>query len=129
MLCIASMYLKTENVIYLKTENVIFQGDEQIYYSLYAGIKQGLPLSPLLFLFYVNDIFPYFQNLFHNTTNNIYEIIHVLMHADDFTLTASTRSLAMKKLQNLLEFCNLNAIIPQYTKCEFTVIIGASHDF
>ena len=50
------------------------------------------------------------------------------MHADDFTLTASTRSLAMKKLQSLLEFCNLNAIIPQYTKCEFIVINGDEAD-
>ena len=34
----------------------------------------------------------------------------------------------MTKLKSLLEFCNLNAIIPQYSKCEFTVINGDETD-
>ena len=120
LLCLAS--------IYLKTDNIIFQGNDQITYSLYAGIKQGLPLSPLLFLFYVNDIFDYFQS-YHHSTKCIYELVHILMHADDATIIASSRCLAVKKLDSLLRYCNKNCIIPQYTKCEFIVINGKGTDF
>ena len=59
--CIASMYLNTNNVI--------FQGEDQIFFSLYAGIKQGLPLSPMLFLFYIDDIFAFFQSIY--VTDNV----------------------------------------------------------
>ena len=41
VMCIASIYLKTD---------VIFQRKKHINYPLYAGIKQWLPLSPLLFV-------------------------------------------------------------------------------
>ena len=117
--CIASMYLKTDNVI--------FQGSDFITYTLYAGIKQGLPLSPILFLFYVNDIFSVFQTAHTNTRNIIYEIVHVLMHADDANILASSRDIAIAKLKSLLSHCNLNCIIPQYKKCHFIAING-DHD-
>ena len=113
--------------MYLKTDNVIFQGKEHIGYTLYAGIKQGLPLSPVLFLFYVNDIFGFFHTAY-GVTRCLYEMVHVLMHADDATLIAATRGLAVSKLKHLLEYCKLNCIIPQYSKCEFIAINGDTSD-
>jgi hypothetical protein len=85
-------------------------------------------LSPLLFLFYVNDIFHFFQAAHRNVTNVIYEIVHVLMHADDANILASTRDIAVSKLRTLLTYCNLNCIIPQYKKCEYIVINGDEKD-
>ena len=91
-------------------------------YTLSAGIKQGLPLSPYLFLFYVDDIFAFFDGIYGRSADIIYEIIHVLLHADYATLLAHTRERAVSKLSDLLKYCNMNSIIPQYTKCEFMVI-------
>ena len=97
-------------------------------YTLYAGIKQGLPLSPYIFLFYVDDIFAFFDGICGTTIDIIYETIHISLHADDATLLAHTRDLAVSKLGSLLQYCNINYIVPQYTKCEFMVINGGKED-
>ena len=39
--------------IYMMTDYVIFGKDSNYSYHLYCGIKQGLPLTPFLFLFYL----------------------------------------------------------------------------
>ena len=54
--CIAS--------IYMCTENVSFRGKEHVMYDLFSGIKQGLPLSPMLFIFYINDICDLFDGIY-----------------------------------------------------------------
>ena len=54
-------------------------------YTLSAGINQGLPLSPSTFLFYVDDIFAFFDGIYGTTVDIIYETIHILLHADDAT--------------------------------------------
>ena len=41
---------------------------------------------------------------------------------------AHTRERAVSKLRDLLKYCNMNSIIPQYTKCEFMVINGNEAD-
>ena len=43
--------------VYTIGDCIIYQKDTSFTYHLLAGIKQGLPLSPWLFLFYINDIF------------------------------------------------------------------------
>ena len=97
-------------------------------YNLYAGIKQGLPLSPLLFVFYINDLVSFLDSIYTKSTNNIYELIHILLHADDATVLASAKGLAVSKVRSMLHYCRINCIVPQYTKCEFVAINGNTLD-
>ena len=114
--CIASMYMCTENII--------FRGNSHVTYELFSGIKQGLPLSPILFIFYINDIFDLFDGIYGRSLDNIYKLIHILVHADDVTLLATSRENAISKLKTLAHYCKLNYIIPQISKCEFLTING-----
>ena len=54
--CLANLYSVSGNVIYSNGVSVV--------YMLYSGIKQGLPLSPFLFLFYIDDVFEYLDKIF-----------------------------------------------------------------
>ena len=60
--------------------------------------------------------------------DNIYNLIHLLIHADDVTLLAVDRKGAIGKLRTLSCYCRLNYIIPQITKCKFVMINGDGDD-
>ena len=117
--CLASIYMSTDNIIY--------RGKANVRFKLYSGIKQGLPLSPLLFLFYINDIFDFFGALYDGG-KQCFDLLHILIHADDATIIASSREDAISKLKSMLAYCGLNKIIPQFVKCEFLVVNGSDED-
>ena len=58
----------------------------------------------------------------------MYDRLHILIHADDANLFATTRHLMIQKIEHVLEYCDLNSIILQASKCWFTVINGISED-
>lgn len=120
LLCIAAMYQRTESII--------IQKDNHCTYELLSGIKQGLPLSPYLFLFYINDVFDFFHALYSKASNKILEKIHLLIHADDANIFASSRTMLIAKLQSMLKYCDLNKIRLQLSKCMFMVINGSGED-
>ena len=99
----------------------------KMQHSTFTGIKQGLPLSPMLFLFYITDIHDYF-NTFFNLNNCILEKMHILVHAEDLTLVTISRSELIKKLEILLKYCKLNKIVIEHSKCKFIVINGTDED-
>ena len=59
-----SLFVTCLASIYLHTDNIIFRHKDYMVYTLSAGIKQGLPLSPYIFLFYVDDIFAFFDGVY-----------------------------------------------------------------
>ena len=118
--CLANMYSMSINTIY--------SNGASVSYMLHAGIKQGLPLSPYLFLFYIDDVFAYLDALFLNDVVCTFDRLHILIHADDANLFATTRGLMIRKLQGMLAFCVKNSIILQSLKCYFTVINGSDAD-
>ena len=123
---VGSAYLSCLMAIYSRTEYIVFGLDDHATYATMAGIKQGSPLSPWLFLFYVDDIFQFFAASF--ASDCIYEIVHILMHADDAVLIASTRSLAILKLKHLLSYCKINSINLEATKSHFICVNGTDAD-
>ena len=104
------------------TDYIIFGKETHFSYHISAGIKQGLPLSPWLFLFYLNDIFDVFEAIYGKLT------LHLLIHADDTTIIANDRESAIQKLGTLIQYCKQNYIKLQLTKCEFIVINGDHKD-
>ena len=124
---VGSIFLSCLIAIYVFTDCTIYQTETSFTYHLMAGIKQGLPLSPWLFLFYINDIFDYFDGIFGR--DGLLETLHLLIHADDTTILASSREKAEQKFRSMLAYCRLNHISLQVSKCKFIVINGDESDF
>ena len=57
-----AVYVACLAAIYKRTEYIIFGDNKNTWYESYAGIKQGSPMS--LMLFYVDDIFQFFTGIF-----------------------------------------------------------------
>ena len=89
--------------MYTRTESIIIQKDSYTTYELSSGIKQGLPLSPYLFLFYINDIFDFFYALCNNSLDCLLDKMHLLVHADDANMLSSLRELMLAKVRSMLQ--------------------------
>ena len=85
---------------------VKYDGKITEFFKFGKGVRQGCPLSPLLFNIYVNDIFEAINEVYtppvevneNNPTN-------VLMYADDLILLAHSE----KELQKKLDILTLKA--------------------
>ena len=68
-----------------------------------SGVKQGCPLSPLLFALYLNDL--------HDSLNDGLRIgttdIKVLMYADDIVLLTNSPAKLRNMIQSLERYCDL----------------------
>ena len=93
-----TVFLSCLMAIYSLTSCTIHQKDNSFTYLLLAGIKQGLPLSPLLFLFHIIDIFALFDGIYG--WKSILETVHLLIHTDDTTVLANSRQKADSKNKN-----------------------------
>ena len=97
---IIDIYKKTKCAV--KSENKITQ-----FFDYTKGVRQGCPLSPLLFNLYINDIF----KLLHNSTHTPLVLndnvqTNILMYADDLVILAKSEEELQTKLNKLSDYCN-----------------------
>ena len=124
----SSLFVHCLANLYSISGNTIYGNGVSVTYMLHSGIRQGMPLSPYLFLFYINDVFDFLDSIFGMNNNNVFDNLHILIHADDANLIATTRDLMIRKLSSVLKYCQLNSIVLQITKCFFTAVNASPED-
>jgi len=81
-------------------------GSTSDFFESRSGVKQGEPLSPLLFLFFLNDMY---DNLYHDSTDHFtFDDIQMflLLFADDTAIFSYTQDGLQRLLNRLKEYCN-----------------------
>ena len=93
--------------LYSKTQCAI-KGNNGItdFFRYSKGVRQGCPLSPILFNLYVNDLFNIIDKY---STSDIYlkesNKINALMYADDLVLISRSKEGLQRQIDSLQEYC------------------------
>ena len=102
--------------IYVVSQSVVVHnGEFSDFLMLLAGVKQGAPPSGTLYIAYTLGIFNLFDGSFN--TEPLIGIYHLLMHADDILMLATSRINAVLKIECLIRYCIENFIKLQLAKC------------
>ena len=96
---IKNIYKKTKCAVKIKNHTTKF-------FNYTKGVRQGCPLSPVLFNLYINDIFGIMDK---NNASNIFleegHNINALMYADDLILLSDTKDGLQNQINKLNAFC------------------------
>lgn len=102
----SSKIVKMLEVIYNSVKTCVrVNGNRSDYFDSYTGVKQGEPLSPLLFIFFINDMY---DSLYDNSVEsfNLEDLkLFVLLFADDTVLFSYTKEGLQLLLNNLHSYC------------------------
>jgi hypothetical protein len=86
---------------------VMSHGQLSNYFESYLGVKQGEPLSPLLFLLCVNDSVDNFQVYGDDCVRLLDFIVFIIVFADDTVLFAKTPGQLHSLLDQLGVYCDI----------------------
>ena len=93
--------------IYQRTKCAVKQGDKITqFFNLSKGVRQGCPLSPLLFNIFINEIVQVINlNTKSDITLNGIDKINILLYADDIVIIGQSQKELQDHLNKLSEFC------------------------
>ena len=124
---LSSMMLTALIAIYSCSKSVVEHNKAYSdYLLLLAGVKQGALPSGLLCIAYTLGLIDMYENKFQ--PEPLILIHHMLVHADDILMLATTRKLAIDKIFALLNYCGENYIKLQITKCTFLCVNSSSDE-
>ena len=118
---VSTKFLKAIKAIY---ENINYMIKTK-HFTLEAissnlGLKQGCPLSPLLFNLYINDLNQFLSKSRDSPTLQDNEISHFL-YADDLVLLSNTKEGLQQKLNELTEFADQKDLTVSISKSKVMI--------
>jgi len=104
---VSSKIVKTLQSMYDKVKSCVrVNGSLTEFFDSYMGVKQGEPLSPLLFIFFINDMYTYLQT----DSEEYFSIdelqIYLLLFADDTVLFSYSKAGLQILLNKLYRYCH-----------------------
>ena len=120
---ISTVMLSALIAIYVSSKSVMEHNNEYSdYLILLCGVKQGAPPSGLLYVAYTMGLIDVYTNSFNPEA--LIGVLHLLIHADDTLVLATSRKLAIEKVWCLIKYCKENYVKLQITKCAMMCING-----
>ncbi len=116
MQCLQSMYSQDNIKVMHPTEGLLAR------FSCGIGVKQGYPLNPLLFGFYLDGLEKHLDALDGDSPPQLVDIVvKLLLYADDLALMSETPQGLQKQIDVLYEFCVERQLIMNVSKTKVVV--------
>lgn len=97
-------------------------------FASHLGVKQGDPLSPLLFGLFIDRLEGFIKHLLPNVGVRVgKELLQLLLYADDLVLLAESAQHLQQMLDALQQFCELTGMTVNVKKSE-AVIFNSKYD-
>ena len=110
-------FLRALMAIYKHTLNVL----NSEYIKATIGVKQGGPMSCILFIIYLNVMVIMIKTL---GDDSFLRDLHLMVLMDDTVLVASTKEMVIKKFEIMMEFCSQYGMEVNEIKTNLMVING-----
>ena len=118
---ISGLMLRALIEMYSVTESYVdVNGEYSKVFNMTAGVLQGAATSTVLYMAYTGDLVKVFRDKF--PIEEFIHLYHILLHADDCLILATSKERLIEKFKCLEEYCIDNNIRLQPKKCCFLTI-------